>query len=66
MQLSGIIDYTNSNSLYATHWMLFLWISTSAKLLSPAVNSTFSFLLAFLMNFMTLLDNFNIFIQFLL
>ena len=63
MWLSGVIAITNSHNESASPWKMDLWIFTSAQAFYPAVNSTFQFYVASIMNLMTLLDIIYIFRQ---
>ena len=54
--LSGIIAITNSNGDSTSPWNIHLWIFASAKLFSPAVNSTLQVFMVFWRKFMTSSD----------
>ena len=55
-RLSGIMTIMNSNGDKASPLNIPLWIFVSAKLLPPAVNSTFQVFLVFSIVFMTSCD----------
>ena len=60
MWLSDIIAIMNSNGNCASSWKIPLWISASAKLLPPAVNSALQVSMVFSIKFMTSCDIDNI------
>ena len=56
MWLSGIIAIMNSSGDSASLWNIPLWTLASAKLRSPAINSTFQVFMVFSIKFMTSSD----------
>ena len=61
MWLSGIIATTNSNGKNTSTKKLPPWMFPWGKLFPLAVNSTFQFLMAFILNFLTFSNILNIF-----
>ena len=53
MWLNGIMAIINSNDDCASLWNILLWIFVLAKLLLPAVNSTFQVFMVFPIKYMT-------------
>ena len=56
MWLSGIMTIMNSNNDRVSPWKIPLWIFASAKLLPPAVNSTFQVFMILSIKIMTSCD----------
>ena len=56
MWLSGVTAISNNDDDSASSWKIPLWIFSTAKVFPPAVNYTFQFFMASVVNFMTLSD----------